>query len=74
MRCRKSTRPNDATSKEAANCETDLRDRTGKQIFWVLKKMKWDGEFMSNKLTREYSESAVRKMIDGAVIKDTCLD
>ena len=29
---------------------------------------------MSNKLTREYSESAVRKMIDGAVIKDTCLD
>ena len=70
----KSTRPKDATSKETANCEIDLKDRTSKQILCVPKEMKWDGEFISNKLTREDSENAVREMIDGAVIKDTCLD
>ena len=38
--------------------------------------MKWDGKFISNKLTREFedSENAVKEMIDGTVIKDTCLD
>ena len=36
----KSTRPKDATSKETANCEIDVKDRTGKQIISVLKEMK----------------------------------
>ena len=70
----KSTRQKDASSKETANCEIDLKDRTGKQILCVLQETKWDGEFISNKLTREDCENAVREMIDGTVIKDTCLD
>ena len=51
---KKGTRPNDAASEETANCEIDLRDRTGKQIFCVLKEMKWDLEFISNKLTKRH--------------------
>ena len=70
----KSTRPKDTTSKETANFETDLEDRTGKQILCALQVMKWDVEFISNKLTREDRENAVREMIGGAAIKDTCLD
>ena len=64
----------DATSKETANCEIDLKDRTGKQILCALKEMKWDGEFISNKLTREDRQNTVREMIAGAVIKDTSLN
>ena len=48
--------------------------KTDKQILCVVKEMKWDGEFISNKLTREDNENAVGEMIDEAVIKDTCLD
>ena len=55
--------------KETANCETDLKGRTGKQILCALDEMIWDREFITNKLTREDRENAVREMIGGAVIK-----
>ena len=49
----KSTRPKTATSKETANCKTDLEERSGKKILCALEQMKWDGEFISNKSTRK---------------------
>ena len=51
-----------------------LKTELANKYLCAPEEMKWDEKFISNKLTREDRENAIREMIGGAVIKDTCLD